>query len=182
MRKLIASINMTLDGYCNHEAVIPDEELHQTVNDLFSEVDTLIFGRVTFQLMEEGWPPVVKNPTGIQAVDEFAVLIDNIYKIVFSHTLKSVEWNNSLLATGDLKEEVIKLKQQTGKSILVGSPSLIVTLTRERLIDEYRLSVQPIILGKGLILFQNVTDRINLKLINTKTLGSGVVILTYEPV
>lgn len=182
MRKVIAAINMTLDGYCNHEAVIPDEELHQNFNDLFSEADTLIFGRITYQLMEDGWPPIVKNPTGIKAVDEFAVLIDTVNKIVFSHTLQHVEWRNSRLATGDLKEEVLKLKQQTGKSILVGSPSLIVALTRDKLIDEYRLSVQPIILGKGLTLFKNITDRINLKLIKTKTLGSGVIILTYEPV
>jgi dihydrofolate reductase len=182
MRKLIASINMTLDGYCNHEAVIADEELHQNVNELFREVDILLFGRITYQLMEDGWPPIVKTPTGIKAVDEFAVLIDNASKIVFSHTLQQVEWKNTRLATGDLFEEVIKLKQQTGKSILVGGPSLIAALTRERLIDEYQLYIQPIILGKGLTLFKNITDRINLKLIRTKTLGSGVIILTYQPV
>lgn len=182
MRKVIAAINMTLDGYCNHEAVIPDEELHQYFNDLLSEVDTLIFGRTTYQLMEESWPLIVKNPTGIKAMDEFAVLIDAVSKIVFSHTLKNVKWRNSRLATGDLKEEVLKLKQQAGKSISVGSPGLIAALTRDRLIDEYRLSVQPIILGKGLTLFKNITDKINLKLIKTKNLGSGVVILTYEPV
>lgn len=173
---------MTLDGYCNHEAGIHDEELHQYFNDLFSEVDTLIFGRITYQLMEESWPSIIKNPTGINGIDEFAVLIDTVSKIVFSHTLTSVDWNNSRLATGDLNDEVLKLKQQTGKSISVGSPGLIAALTRERLIDEYRLSVHPIILGKGLTLFKDINDRINLKLIRTRTLGSGVIILTYEPV
>jgi dihydrofolate reductase len=181
MRKLIASINMTLDGFCDHTAVIADEELHASVNELFRTVDTAIFGRITYQLMEEGWPPVVKNPTGVKAVDEFAVLIDNVQKIVFSNTLKKVEWKNTTLAKGDLREEVLKLKQLSGKNILVGGPSLIVALLPLGLIDELQLYIQPIVLGNGLTLFKNIQERIDLKLLKTKTLHSGVVVHSYEP-
>ena len=181
MRKLITSINMTLDGFCDHEAGIVDEELHEKVNELFNEVDTVIFGRVTYQLMEEGWPSVVMNPTGIKSVDEFAVLIDRVQKIVFSHTLKQVSWNNTRLAEGELIEEVKKLKQMPGKNMLAGGPSIIDALMVAGLIDEYYFWVHPIVLGKGLPLFKNIPERINLKLINTITLGSGVVILHYQP-
>ena len=172
---------MTLDGFCDHTAVIADEELHQNANELMRNVDLLLFGRVTYQLMESSWPPIVKKPTGNKPVDEFAVLIDNIPKIVFSHTLKKVEWKNTRLAKGDIKEEVIKLKQQPGKSILVGSPTILITLMKLGLIDEYQFCVQPIVLGSGLPLFKNIKDRINLKLLKTKTFGSGVIILIYEP-
>ncbi len=182
MRKLIASINITLDGFCDHTAGIADEELHQNANELLRNTDTLLFGRVTYQLMESFWPPIVKKPTGIKSVDEFAVLIDNTPKIVFSRTLKNVEWKNTKLAKEGIKEEVLKLKQQSGKNILVGSPSILITLMKLDLIDEYQFCVQPIVLGNGLPLFKNIKDRINLKLLKTKTLGSGVVILYYEPI
>jgi dihydrofolate reductase len=181
MRKLIAAINMTLDGFCDHTAMIADEEIHQHYNDLLSNAGTLVYGRITYQLMESYWPSVVKNPTGIKPTDEFAVLIDNISKIVFSRTLKNVDWKNTKLKKEVIKEEVLELKQQAGKNILVGSPSLIVALTHLDLIDEYQLSVQPIVLGSGLALFKNVKDRINLKLLKTKTFGCGAVTLYYEP-
>ena len=181
MRKLIAAINMTLDGFCDHTAMIADDEIHQHYNELLSNADTLLYGRITYQLMESYWPTVVKNPTGNKPTDEFAVLIDNISKIVFSHTLKNVDWKNVKLAKGGIKEEVYELKQQAGKNILAGSPSLIVTLMQLDLIDEYQLCVQPIILGNGLRLFKNINDRINLKLIKTKIFGSGSITLYYEP-
>ncbi|KAF0139948.1 MAG: dihydrofolate reductase [Stygiobacter sp.] len=182
MRKLKAAINMTLDGFCDHTAGIADDELHQHYNELLSNADTILFGRTTYQLMESYWPSVVKNPTGNKPMDEFAVLIDNISKIVFSRTLKNVNWKNTLLKKEVIKEEIMELKQQTGKNILVGSPSLIIALTQLEVIDEYQLCVQPIILGSGLRLFKNINDRINLKLIKTKTFGSGAVTLYYEPV
>jgi dihydrofolate reductase len=181
MRKLIAAINMTLDGFCDHTAGIADDELFQHYNELLRNADSLLYGRITYQLMESYWPAVVKNPTGNKPTDEFAVLIDNIPKIVFSHTLKTVDWKNVTLAKGGMKEEVLELKRQAGKNILAGSPSLIVTLTQLDLIDEYQLCVQPIILGNGLRLFKNINDRINLKLIKTKIFGSGALILYYEP-
>jgi dihydrofolate reductase len=129
----------------------------------------------------EYWPTVVKNPTGNKSMDEFAVTIDNIPKIVFSRTLQHVEWKTARLAKRDLKEEVLELKQQAGKDILVGSPGLIVALTQLDLIDEYQLGVQPTVLGSGLQLFKNISDRVNLKLLKTKTFGCGAVTLYYEP-
>ncbi|HEY4875581.1 MAG TPA: dihydrofolate reductase family protein, partial [Puia sp.] len=121
-----------------------------------------------------------KNPIGIKATDEFAVAIDNISKIVFSRTLKNVDWKNTKLKKELIKEEVLELKQQEDKYILVGSPGLIVALTQLELIDQYQLSVQPTVLGSGLPLFKNIRDRINLKLLKTKTFGCGAVTLYYE--
>ena len=180
MRKLIAAINITLDGFCDHTAMIADDEIHRHYNELLSNADTLIYGRITYQLMESYWPTVVKNPTGNKPTDEFAELIDNISKIVFSRTLKNVDWKNTKLKREVIKEEVLELKQQAGKSILVGSPSLIVALTQLDLIDEYQLNVQPIILGDGLPLLKNINHRINLKLL-TKTFGCGAITLYHEP-
>ncbi len=181
MRKLIAAINMTLDGFCDHTAMIADAELHQHFNELLRNADTLLYGRITYQLMESYWPSIVKNPTDVKQENEFAVLIDNISKIVYSRTLKKVDWKNSKLKKEVIKEEILELKQQAGKNILVGSPGLIVALTRLGLIDEYQLCVHPVVSGSGLPLFKNITDRVNLKLLKTKTFGCGAVALYYEP-
>jgi dihydrofolate reductase len=185
MRKVIAGINMTLDGFCDHTAGIADDELHQHYNELLRTADTMLWGRKTYQLMESYWPSVVQNPTGNKPEDDFAVLIDNISKIVFSRTLKKVDWKNTRLKSEVNKEEVLELKQSRNggsKNILVGSPSLIAALTQLGLIDEYQLCVHPIVLGSGLPLFKNVKERMNLKLLKTKTFGSGAVTLYYEPV
>jgi dihydrofolate reductase len=181
MRKLIAAMNMTLDGFCNHTAMIADDEIHQHYNELLSDADTLIYGRITYQLMESYWPAIVKNPTGNKPEDEFAVLIDNISKIVFSRTMKEVYWKYTTLKKEVIKEEIIELKLQTGNNILVGSPSLILTLMQLDLVDEYQFSVQPTIIGSGLPLFKNINNRIILKLIKTKTFSCGAVTLYYEP-
>jgi len=181
MRKLIAGINMTLDGFCDHTAIIPDEELHQHYADLLSNAGTLIYGRITYQLMESYWPMVVKNPTGNKSMDEFAVIMDSIPKIVFSHTLKNVEWESATLANRDIEEEVLELKQLPGREILVGSRSLIIQLMKLNLIDEYQLCVHPVVAGSGLPLFENINDRTVLKLIKTKTFSGGAVTLYYEP-
>ena len=175
---------MTLDGFCDHTAMIADEEIHQHYNELLSNADILIYGRITYQLMESYWPSVVKNPTGNKPMDKFAVLIDNISKIVYSRTLQHVDWKNTKLKKEVIKEEVLELKQSGNggsKNILVGSPGLIVALTQLDLIDEYQLAVQPIVLGSGLPLFKNVKDRVNLKLLKTKTFSCGAVVLYYEP-
>jgi dihydrofolate reductase len=182
MRKVIAAINMTLDGFCDHTAVIPDDEVHQHYNDLLISGDTLIYGRITYQLMESFWPGVVKNPTGNKPVDEFAVLIDNISKIVYSRTLKKVDWKNSTLKKEISIEEVKELRNQPGKDIFIGSPSLIVAFSQLDLIDEYQLCIHPVIIGNGLPLFKNIKDRKNLKLLKTKTFACGAIILYYEPV
>ena len=184
MRKLIAAMNMTLDGFCNHTAMIADEEIHRHYSELLNSSGTLLYGRITYQLMESYWPSVVKNPTGIKPTDEFAVAIDNISKIVFSRTLKNVDWNNTILKKEIIKEEILELRQSGrdgSRDILAGSPGLIVALAQLDLIDEYQLGVQPIILGSGLTLFKNIRDRVNLKLLKTKTFGCGAVMLYYEP-
>ncbi len=180
MSKLIAAINMTLDGFCDHTAIIPDDEIHQHYADLLSEAGTVLYGRITFQLMEY-WRGVVQNPTGNKATDEFAVIMDKVPKIVFSHTLKNVAWESAKLSTQPVEEEVLALQQQSGKDILVGSRSLIIQLMKLNLIDEYQLCVHPVVAGSGLPLFENVNDRTILKLINTKTFKGGAVILYYEP-
>lgn len=180
MRKVIATLNMTLDGFCDHTSGIADEELHQHYTDLLRSADTILYGRITYQLMEY-WLTVLKNPTGNKTTDEFAVAIDNISKVVFSRTLKSLEWKTARLAERDLKEEVSALRQQEGKDILVGSRSLIVALAQLGLIDEYQLCIHPVIAGDGLPLFKNINSRKLLKLIKTKTFGSGIIALYYEP-
>lgn len=172
---------MTIDGFCDHTAMIADEELHGHYTDLLSYSGAIIWGRITYQLMESFWPNVVKNSTGNKQLDEFASTIDNIPKIVFSHTLNNVEWKNTKLAKLEIKEAVLEIKKQAVKDILVGSRSLIVALMNLSLIDEFQLCIQPIILGKGLPLFKNINDRIDLKHFKTKTLRSGSIILYYEP-
>lgn len=170
---------MTLDGFCDHTAMIADDEIHQHYNELLLSVDTIIYGRITYQLMEY-WPTVVKNPTGNKSMDDFAVTMDNVSKIVFSRTLKNVEWKSARIAKGSIEEEVLKLRQQPGRDILVGSPSLIVACTNLNLVDEYQLNVQPTIIGNGLSLLKNINDRIDLKLLKAKIFGCGAITLYYE--
>ena len=172
-------MNMTLDGFCDHTAMMADEEIHDHYSELLRSGGAVLYGRITFQLMEY-WLTVLKEPTGNRSMDEFAIAMDNIPKIVFSRTLKNIEWKSARLATKDLKEEVLELRQQAGKDIFVGSPGLIVSLSRLDLIDEYQLGVQPTVVGSGLPLFKNITDRIDLKLLKTKTFGCGALMLYYE--
>ncbi len=180
MRKLIAGLNMSLDGFCDHTAMIADEEIHQHYTDLLKESDTLLYGRITYQLMESYWPSVVKNPSGNRPMDDFAAAIDQIQKIVFSRTLKTVNWKNSILKKEIIKEEISELKHQAGRPILAGSPSLIVALSQLDLIDEYQIGIQPTVLGSGLVLFKNIRKRMDLKLVKTKTFGCGAIMLYYE--
>jgi dihydrofolate reductase len=180
MRKVIAAMNMTLDGFCDHTVMSADDEIHEHYTELLRNSGTALYGRTTYQLMEY-WPPLVKNPTGVQAMDDFAVAIDNIPKIVFSNTLKSVEWRTARLAKRDVKEEILDLRQQSGKDILVCSPSLIVQATNLNLVNEYQISVHPTIVGRGLPLFKSITERIDLKLLRSKTFGCGAVMFYYEP-
>ena len=180
MRKLIAAINMTLDGFCDHTAIIPDEEIHRHYTDLLSNADAILYGRITYQLMQF-WQTLIKNPSGEKSMDDFAIAIDKVPKIVFSHKLKSTEWDSAKLSNRPLEEEVLALKQQSGKDIFVGSRSLIIQLMKLNLIDEYQFCVHPVIAGGGLPLFENINDRTILKLIKTKTFSGGAVTLYYEP-
>ncbi len=183
MRKLIAAINMTVDGFCDHTAGLPDEEVHQHYTELLGQGDAILYGRTTYQLMEF-WRTFLENPSEEKSMNDFAMAIDKIPKIVFSHTLKNVDWKSATLATRSLEKEVSELKQSGSdgsKDIFVGSPGLIVALTKLNLIDEYQLCVHPVIAGKGLPLFDNINYRILLTLVKTKIFSGGAVILYYEP-
>lgn len=185
MRKLIAGINMTLDGFCDHTVIIPDEEIHQHYAELLDNADVILYGRITYQLMQY-WQTLLKNPSGEKSMDDFAIAIDKIQKIVFSHTLGDKEhttigWDSAILSNKSPEETVLELKQQAGRDILVGSRSLIIQLMKLNLIDEYQFCVHPVVAGSGLSLFENINHRTILKLIKTKTFGSGAISLYYEP-
>jgi dihydrofolate reductase len=179
MRKIVAAINLTLDGFCDHTGFQPDEEIHQHYTELLNNADTILYGRITYQLMQY-WQPLVRKPSGEKSMDDFAMAIDKISKIVFSHTLKDPDWHSAKLADQPIEEVVADLKQKPGRDILVGSRSLIVTLSNLKLIDEYQLCVHPIIAGKGLPLFEKINDRTMLKLLKTKLFNSGAILLYYE--
>jgi dihydrofolate reductase len=181
MRKIIAAINMTLDGFCDHTAGIPDEEIHQHYTNMLNNGGVILYGRITYQLMQF-WQTLIKNPSSEKTMDDFAIAIDKIPKIVFSHTLKNTEWDSAKLSNQSIDEEVLELKQQSGKDILVGSRSLIIQLMKLNLIDEYQLCVHPVVAGSGLPLFENINDRIIFKFIKTKTFSGGAVMLYYEPI
>ena len=180
MRKIIAAFNMILDAVCDHTAGIPDEEIHLHYKDLLDQAGVILYGRITYQLMEF-WRTVLENPSDKKSMNDFAVAIDKVPKIVFSHTLKDVDWDSAKLADKDLEEQVLELRQQPGKDILVGSRSLIIQLLNLNLIDEFQLCVYPVVAEGGMTLFENMNDRTLFKLIKTKTFGGGAVLLCYEP-
>jgi dihydrofolate reductase len=180
MKKVIAAFNMTLDGVCDHTAGVADEGLHQHYSELLDNAGVILYGRITYQLMEF-WQTLLQNPSGEKSMDDFAISIDKIQKIVFSNTLKDTGWNSAELAKRHLSDEVLELKQQAGKNILVGSRSLIIQLLNSNLIDEFQICIHPIIEGKGLLLFDQIKDKIVLKLVRTKLLNSGAIVLYYEP-
>jgi len=179
MRKLIAVLNMTLDGFCDHTAGLPDEEIHEHYTELLGLGDAILYGRITYQLMEF-WRSLLENPSEEKSMNDFATAIDKIPKIVFSRTIKHVEWKSATIAKGDLKDEVLILKQQSGKDIFVGSRSLIIQLIKLGLIDEFQLCIHPVVMGNGLPLFENINDRVIFNLVKTKTYSGGAVILYYE--
>jgi dihydrofolate reductase len=180
MRKVIAAMNMTLDGICDHTVGIVDEELHQHYIDLLNNGGVILYGRTTYELMQF-WQPFLNKPSGKKYMDNFAVSINNIPKIVFSHTLKDTNWDSATLADNTLTEKVTALKQQPGKDILIGSRSLIIQLLNSGLVDELQICIHPIIAGKGLQLFEQVKEKTILNLIKTKPLRSGAIVFYYQP-
>lgn len=180
MRKLIAAINMTLDGYCDHDAVDAQAELHRHYADLLGQAGDLLYGRVTFQLMEF-WQSVLLAPTGKPDMDQFAVAIDSVPKTVFSRTMADTGWESARIAPRELEEEVRGIKATPGRPILAGSPSLIVQLMRLGLVDELQLCVHPVIAGGGRLLFAPTDARIEMHLTKTKPLAYGPVVLYYQP-
>ena len=182
MRKIVAAINMTLDGYCDHTAIEPDEEIHEHYKELIESGEAILYGRITYELMQF-WQSLVRQPSGEKSMDDFAVAIDNIPKIVFSNTLERTGWDSATLSTQPLAEKALALKQNSNggkKDILVGSRSIIMQLLTLNLVDELQLCIHPVIAGKGLLLFENFTDRTLLQLTHTKTFKGGAVIHYYQ--
>jgi dihydrofolate reductase len=179
MRKVIAAMNMTLDGICDHTVGIPSEELHNHYTELLNNAGVILYGRTTYQLMQF-WQTLLKDPSDKKSMNDFAVAIDNIPKIVFSRTFKSTDWHSAKLATKELEKEVLELKSESGKDILVGSRSLIIQLLNLNLVDEFQICIHPVVEGKGSPLFDKINGRTIFKLSKTKTFGSGVIVLYYE--
>ena len=180
MRKIIAALNMSLDGYCDHTIGLPDEEIHQHYTRLLGKGDAILYGRTTYELMEF-WRTVLDNPSDEASMNDFARAIDALPKIVFSRTLKKVDWKTARLADRDLADEVAALRQDSGKPVFVGSRSLIVQLLNAGLVDELQLCIYPVAAGGGLPLFSSLTGALNFKLTNTRAFTGGAVLLYYRP-
>jgi dihydrofolate reductase len=183
MRPLRYSINITLDGCCDHRAGIADEDLHRHAAESIARADALIFGRVTYQMMEEAWrlPASGERPEWMaEWMEPFARTIDAARKYVVSSTLDRVDWNAELVR-GDLEEAVQRLKREPGEGLFVGGVTLPFALAELGLIDEYEFLVHPRVAGHGPTLFAGLSKYIDLKLVDRLELGSGVVALRYEP-
>lgn len=180
MRKVIAAFNMTLDGICDHTTGIADDELHEHYSELIDHAGVILYGRITFQLMQF-WQDLLAHPSGKKSLDRFAISIDRTPKLVFSTTMEETYWNTATLSDLPLREKILKLKQEPGRDILVGSRSLIIQLLNNHLIDEFQICIHPLIEGNGLRLFDEIRESINLKLLKTKILSSGTVVCYYHP-
>lgn len=184
MQPLRYSINVTLDGCCDHRAIVPDEELHRYSAEIIARADALLFGRVTYEMMEGAWRAPAR--TGIRPdwmtpwMEPFARTIDAAKKYVVSNTLKQVDWNAELVR-GDLGEAVRRLKRTPGRGLYVAGVQLPLALMELGLIDEYELVVHPRIAGHGPTLFAGLSKPLDLKLVGRVELSSGAVATRYEP-
>jgi len=179
MGKIIAAFNMTIDGNCDHRIPNPDQEVHEHYADLLKRADVILYGRKTFELMKY-WQNLIDEPSDVKSRNDFAESIDKIPKIVFSNTMLSTGWDSAKLAGSTLYDQVIDLKEQGSKVILVGSRSLIIQLLNLNLIDEFQLCIFPIIAGPGLQLFENINSRTDFTLQYIKRFNSGAVIHYYS--
>ena len=183
MRPLRYSINVTLDGCCDHREGFADEELHLHAAENLDRADALLFGRVTYEMMEAAWRPARTGarPDWMQSwMEPFARTIDAAKKYVVSSTLERVDWNAELVR-GDLGKAVQQLKREAGKGLLVGGVKLPLALAELGLIDEYEFVVQPRLAGHGPTLFAGLSQRIDLQLVSRLEFGSGAVAMRYEP-
>ena len=184
MRPLRYSINVTLDGCCDHRAIVADEELHRHAVENLAQADALLFGRVIYEMMEAAWRPLAR--TGVRPdwmaewMEPFARTIDAAKKYVVSSTLDRVDWNAELVR-GDLGTAVQQLKRESGKGLLVGGMTLPLALAELGLIDEYEFVVQPRLAGHGPTLFAGLSKHLDLKLVSRLEFGSGAVAMRYEP-
>jgi dihydrofolate reductase len=182
MRPLRYSINVTLDGCCDHRAVFADEDLHRHAAENLARADALLFGRVTYEMMEAAWRPPARKGAGARPdwMEPFARTIDAAKKYVVSSTLDRVDWNAELVR-GDLGKAVQQLKQASGNGLFVGGVKLPLALSELGLIDEYELVVHPRLVGHGPTLFAGLSKPVDLKLVSRLELGSGAVAMRYEP-
>jgi dihydrofolate reductase len=179
MRPRRYSINVTLDGCCDHRVGIPDEDLHRHAAENIAQADALLFGRVTYEMMEAAWRPAA---TGVRPdwMEPFARTIDAAKKYVVSSTLDRVDWNAELMR-GDLRTAVQQLKEESGKGLFVGGVTLPLALAEAGLIDEYEFVVHPRIAGHGPTPFAGLSKYVDLKLVNRLEFGSGAVAMRYKP-
>jgi dihydrofolate reductase len=180
MRPLRYSINVTLDGCCDHRAIPADKELHRHAVETLAQADALLFGRVTYEMMEAAWRPQARTGARPEWMEPFARTIDSAKKYVVSNTLDRVDWNAELLR-GDLEKAVQQLKQESGEGLLVAGVKLPLALAELGSIDEYEFVVHPRLAGHGPTLFAGLSKPIDLKLVGRLELGSGAVAMRYEP-
>ena len=180
MRPLRYSINVTLDGCCDHREGIADEELHRHAIENLARADALLFGRVTYQMMEEAWRLDTRTVTMPDWTEPFARTIDAAKKYVVSSTLDRVDWNAELVR-GDLGQVVQQLKRESGKGLFTGGVKLPLALAELGLIDEYEFVVHPRLAGHGPTLFAGLSKLVDLKLVSRLEFGSGAVAMRYEP-
>jgi dihydrofolate reductase len=180
MRPLRYSINITLDGCCDHRAVSPDEELHRHATENLAQADALLFGRVTYEMMEAAFRPPALPGARPDWMEPFARTIDAAKKYVVSRTLQRVDWNAELVR-GDLGKTVQQLKRESGRGLFVGGVKLPLALAELGLIDEYEFLVHPSLSGHGPTLFAGLSKRVDLKLVSRLEFASGVVAMRYEP-
>jgi dihydrofolate reductase len=185
MRPLRYSINVTLDGCCDHREMIADEELHRHAAKNLERADALLFGRVTYKMMEDGWREPAQSgvlPDWMEPwMASFARTIDVARKYVVSSTLDRVDWNAEILR-GDLRTAVEQLKAEPGKGLLTGGVTLPLALAEMELIDEYEFVVHPRLVGHGRTLFAGLSKRVDLKLVSRLEFGSGAVAMRYVPI
>jgi dihydrofolate reductase len=185
MRPLRYSINVTLDGCCDHREGIADEELHRHWAESLAQADALLFGRITYEMMEAAWRPLAR--TGVRPdwmadwMEPFARTIDAAKKYVVSSTLDRVDWNAELVRGEALGKAVQQLKRESGQGLFVGGVKLPLALAELGLIDEYEFVVHPRIAGHGPTLFAGLSKRVDLKLVSRLEFGSGAVAMRYEP-
>lgn len=190
MRKLILFLHASLDSFVEGPNgamdigwIAYDADLANHAKEILSTADTVIWGRATYQMMHSYWPSMLSNPEASEHERNHAKWIEKTEKIVFSTTLDKVEWNNSRLVKDHVEEEINRLKQKQGKDmVILGSPRFAHYLMQLDLIDEYKITVSPVLIGSGLPLFQGIQEKTNLKLIENKTFASGAIGLHYQKI